>query len=232
MIRLKEMTCKGFYLLKGKAAANSLIFEDKSETDKFRKMVHSYLSPYFVVKEYCFKPDGWMLIVKIRDKRTILSRYLKKRKNSKSKKDPLTKVWQILSEQVRLWLSHYARWANIKRGREGTLVKNVYERYLFESTEEALSKINEMRNNEVDLSQPHPRFRGNLENFDNDNLIELNPWSISSKMAQLGQILRQIIGIRLLYIWVPTDVVLQKLIKTTIENHFPNYFNKNTSMSS
>lgn len=230
MIQLKEMTAKGFYLLEGKASANTLTFEDKLETDFFRNLINKRLSKYLIIKEYCLKPDGWLLIVKIRDKRTIMKNYQKERSTSTSKKEGYQEVWRILSEKMRLCLSHYSRWANQKRGREGRLVKNEYKRYLFESTQEALDKIEEMRGNKVNLSQPQLRFRFDEKFYDQGNEIKQNPWAITSKMVQNGEISRQKIGLRLLYLWEPTDVVLQILIDFTKHTFFRSRKQKSTNM--
>lgn len=215
MKKIKKMEEKGFYLLEGKAAANSLLFEDREEMIKFQLMVDRYLSKYMYIKEYCFKPEGWRMIVTIKDERTVNNHFEEFKSKSKTKKNSYSELWEKLSEMVRICMNQYAKWINQKRDREGKLFGKTYQRTYFESMEEAKNEISDIREEKIIVSQRNSKFRPNYKYYDNDQEISRNPWCRSSKMAQLKIVSVQEIGLKCLYLWDITDSVLQDLVKFT-----------------
>lgn len=223
---LKKMEEKGFYLLEGRAAANSLLFEDIQELEKFQKMVNRYLSNYMYIKEYCLKPDGWRMIVKIKDERTVNKHFDEFKSGSKTQKSSFSELWEKLSEMVRICLNQYARWVNLKRGREGKLFGKTYSRYYFESIEEAKNEIDDLREEKIELSQKTSRFKPDQSYYDKDGEIAKSPWWKTSKLVQKGIISVQDIGLKCLYLWAFSDSVLQDLIDFTLSFYSPCKSNK------
>lgn len=201
MMKLKQMKSGGIYLLKGKASANSLFFENKKDMALFRSTANRYLSKYFKIMEYNLKPDGWQLVIRVRDERTIKTHYNIFRKKSKSKKAGLTTLWRILSEMVRVWQSLYVRIFNKRKGRSGGLVGVSYERYVFQSSEEATKYIEKMRSSDLPKEQNNRAYYPNIRQFDIDRSIKRFKWNISSEMFQKGLVSKQKICINCLTKW-------------------------------
>lgn len=216
MKKLKKMEEKGFYLLEGVAAANSQLFEDFEEMNKFQSMVNRYLSDYMYIKEYCLKPDGWRMIVRIKDQRTVNTHFEAFKSNSKNRVHAFSELWEKLSEMVRICLNQYARWVNLKRNREGKLFGKTYKRSYFESMEEAKKEITNIRDEKIELSQRNPKFRPDEKYYDESGEIGKNSWITSSKMVQLGKVILQEIGLKCLYLWEIADSVLHELVTFTI----------------
>lgn len=233
MKRLKEMKGQGFYLLEGLATANTLFFEDSLEMEKFQRLTDYYLKSFFYIKEYCLNEDGWRMLVKVKDSRTIESNFNIFKSKSKSRKTTFEETWEKLSEMIRICLNQYSRWVNLKRGRTGSLVGEVYKRYYFENLEEAISEITNLREAKIDLSQKVERFRPDKSHFDCDKEISKNQWYRTSKLVQEEKKLVQEIGLKCLYLWEVTDSVVQDLVNFTRQlydqNFTKNHHNNNPS---
>lgn len=219
MKSVKNLESGGFYLLKGISAANTLFFEDFEEKIKFQKMIEKYLSNMIEIREYCLKPDGWTLLVKLKDERTIKKHFDLMKSGSASKGANFVKIWEKISEMVRIMLSQYSKWANRKRGRIGSLVGNSYQRFYFETGEEALEKLTEMREDKVNLKQPLKRFRPKMKHYDKDGKIASNTWIKTSRMVQEKLISLQEIGLNSLILWEASLVMVSKLVEFTLNLH-------------
>lgn len=219
MIGLKKIESEGFYLLKGIAAANTLYFEDKIEKLKFQELGNYYIGSLMEIREYCLASDSWVFVIKLKDRRTISKHFEKLKINSPSRGVQFRQVWEKISEAIRMWLNHYSRWANMKRGRVGSLVGSPYQRYFFESGEEAIMEIEKMREIKIGFSQPKRRFRPNMKNYKIVGMKGLNSWLRTSKMVQLGEIGAQEIGLKCLYIWELSLSVASSLVEKTLKIH-------------
>lgn len=228
MKNVKKVECGGFYLLKGIASANSLFFEDRSEKLYFQKLGNNLLESVMEIREYCLTAEGWMIVVKLKDKRTIKKHFDILKANSPSKGERFVKIWEMISELVRMWLNRYSKWVNRKRVRIGSLVGGVYERYYFDTGEEAIKKIEEMRNQKIESSQITERFRANMRYYKKREFSGKNEWIKTSGMVQRGEKLVQEIGFECLYLWELSLIVASKMVDFTKNLHVP----KNSSKSS
>lgn len=217
MKKIKKMQAQGFYILEGNASANSLFFEDFEEMEHFQILANRYLSKYMRIMEYCLKPEGWKLVVRIKDPRTIKSNFTKFTNSERKLK--ITKIWEMLSEIIRIWQHQFVKWSNRKKGRTGSLVGNPYKRYYFDSSQEALDEIQDIRDEKIDVGQNLVQFRPDLSTFDKDDKIKINSWVSASKMAQSKLIVLQKIGLKCLYLWEVSDFLLQKFVAKTHEIH-------------
>ena len=216
---LKKIESGGFYLLKGVACANTLFFEDKEEKLKFQILANQYIGSLMEIREYCLTSDGWVLVVKLKSRTTIKRNFQKLKINSPSKGEGFVKVWEQVSEMVRMWLNHYSRWANNKRGREGSLVGKPYERYFFDSGEEAVQVIEDMRDSKIDVGQTKKRFRPMKKYYEIKGMRGLNSWIRTSKMVQSGRKVVQEIGLKCLYLWELSLSVASDLVQNTKNLH-------------
>lgn len=215
MIELLEMKSSGLFLLRGRATANSNYFENSEEKQKFKVMANQYLGNYMRIMEYNLKRDGWEMVVKIRNKATIKKYFELWRFSGKSKKQNYKEIWKILSEMVRVWLNQYSNWANRQKGREGSLVAEKYQRFLFDSETEAMNHITEMREDKIKVGQGVKRFRPRHRDYDKDGQIRKNGWVSTSKLVHSGDISRQKSGLKRLYLWGSLMSVLRKFVLFT-----------------
>ena len=122
-------------------------------------------------------------MIKLKSRTTINRNFQRLKINSPSKGSRFVKVWEQVSEMIRMWLNHYSRWVNIKRGREGSLVGRPYQRYYFETGEEAVKAINAIRDSKLDLGQSKKRFRPMKKYYIVKGMNGLNSWVRTSKMV-------------------------------------------------
>ncbi len=158
MIRTKKVYAGGYYLFQGEASANSCFIENLKEARLFFRLFDRYLKNFVKVHEYLLTAEGWMVQVTIRSKKKVLCAYAKKKKVSFKEEEPM-EVWRIISERMRLFLSHYVRRTNRMEGRSGRKVKESYHRYFFETTKEAKGYMDKMRNQKIKLMQRKKKYR-------------------------------------------------------------------------
>lgn len=229
MRKIKELNGKGFYLLEGNAAANTLLFEDLDEMRMFQVMANRYLADFMYIKEYCLRPDGWQLIVKVKDERTVEKQFEIYKSSSKCRNKTFGECWEKLSEMIRIWQNQYARWTNLKRGRRGSLFGNVYKRFYFETKDEALMRIDDLRNENIEIGQKESRFKPDRNFYDRNKEISKNEHMKSSLKVQKGVVLVQEIGLTCLFLWELSDSVVQDLVNFTFKMYNPNKSQKSTS---
>ena len=149
MKNIKEMHAGCYYLFEGKASANSLFIENLKEAKQFCIYANYFLKGYLKIHEYLITEDGWMMIVKLKNKEAIQKLATFK-----------TECWRIISERMRLLLSTYVRVTNKWERREGVKVKHGYKRYYFETLQEAKSCIKAIRKQQHKLFQKRKKYRG------------------------------------------------------------------------
>lgn len=229
MYQVKEMHQGEIYLIQGQSSANSLAFEDKAEIIKFQQMCNRILSPYFKLKEYLFTPDGWQLVVRVRSKETIIKHYKLGREKLGHETTSIPDLWRILSEKIRILRSNYIVWSNKKEGRTGSKVSKSYERFIFESIDEARTYIKKMRNNEIDLSQKKERYKADKTQFNQDGLIITGDSILTSKNVQENGFSVKLIGLKQLDVWDIMSLVVCRLIDKTIVMYNNRYKQKKPS---
>lgn len=139
MKSIKKLQAGGFYIIQSKASANSNYFESDSLASVFFKYFNYYLKDYIDLYEYSLNQDGWIMAIRIKSASTVKKYYSKILEKRTDKENSSAKeIWRIISERFRVFISTYVRVSNKILGREGGLVKHKYERFSFDSEEEAL----------------------------------------------------------------------------------------------
>lgn len=152
------MQARSLYLFKSVACSNTVYYEELEHTKIFLGLAQKHLNEFLTIHEYMLTKDGWMFLARLKSKNQILKAYANKRKKlNKSPKD--IPVWQIVSEQIRLFLSSYVTKYNNSTGREGVLVKRPYQRFYFESKQEAMSIIQRIRRRVIGIQQTNKKYR-------------------------------------------------------------------------
>ena len=165
MEKIKECKANGLYIFEGRVSANSTYFENLDESKKFLIYANYFLKDILTIHEFVLTRHGWHMLVKIKRKSKIVEFW-----NSKVIDNDLTvgdlEVWQVVSEQVRLFLSTFVRVVNRRRGRTGVLVHSSYLRFSFESYGEAKSHIDKLRKQLLKLAQKSKKYRGRKNHWE------------------------------------------------------------------
>lgn len=134
---------RGIYLFKSESCGNTCFFESIEEIKLFKRLLIIHLKKYIKVHNVLLKLDGYQMLVKIRDSRTLVANYKKEkyRTGAEIKQIFINEPWRIISEKMRVVHSVFAKTINKLRERTGVLVKSSYERFLFDSLEEAIAYI-------------------------------------------------------------------------------------------
>lgn len=138
MRKVDKIKSNGFYLLESVASGRTCYFESEAEVKIFKSLFLRYMKDYVEIHHVNLSTEGYQILVKIREKRTLIKKYIQEceSKGKTCKAIFLSEPWRIISEQVRKLLSIYARKANRIRGRKGVLVQKKYEKFIFDSIEE------------------------------------------------------------------------------------------------
>ena len=209
-----------FYVLEGICSANTHFIENKAESDQFLKFVGRYLSHYVKVYDFSITKKGWILVIRTKCDSTIEKQYAKRQKqknNSKVTKE--MSVWNIVSDAIRLMRSHFTRWTNRRRERQGNSSLRVYRRYLFEDYEEASKYVERIRNQEIEMEQSNNRYRANSDHFDEDGHIRANQGCLASPFYRRRRRDGSQLGIKFLQIEEYLNRKLELLIRRTCAVH-------------
>ena len=152
---------KGYYLLESLSSSKSCYFESEEEARIFRVLVKRYMSKFIEIHKLYISSEGYHLIVRIRSREVLIKHYVESRVKKKKEIQALyiKEPWRIVSEQVRVLHSVYARMVNGIRNRKGVLVQKRYTRYFFESEEEYLGYIEKMESGAEVVGQKEARHR-------------------------------------------------------------------------
>lgn len=184
---IKEVKAGKIYVFQSRTAANSIYFEDIAMKKLFLKYSKYYLDKYLRIHAYSLNQDGWILIVKIKSSQTIRKNYTKVLQNRESEDSidiQKVKIWHIISERIRLFLSTYVRMSNKYLGRKGVLVRQNYERIEFEDYEEAERYIHNIEEENKKLRQPKKKYRS--KSIDNNQSNKMGRILDSSKWMTRG----------------------------------------------
>ncbi len=161
MEKLIEMQCGAYYMIESMATARSCYFESNEEIEKFRTLFARYLGGYVDIHKMYVSSEGYQILIRVRKLDQIMKKYnmmcRKKSKpiNQKFKEEP----WRIISEQMRIFGSVFAKWINANRDRSGGLVKARYGRYYFSSHEEFQRYCEKMESCEQVRSQQNEKYQ-------------------------------------------------------------------------
>lgn len=158
MKRTKKMRAGGLYIFKSIACSNTVYYESLEHTKIFLELANQHLKAYLYIHEYMLCKDGWVFMGRLKSETQIQNAYAMKRKRNKKLPKKLP-VWKIISEQIRLFIAKYVTKYNKFTGREGTLVKQSYQRYYFETKREAKRIIQRIRRRVVGLQQGKKMYR-------------------------------------------------------------------------
>jgi hypothetical protein len=151
--------------------------------------------------------EGYQILLRTRDSKSLTAKYIKrcKRNGKEINTKFIEETWRIVSEQVRIFHSTYAKAVNAIRGREGVLVQKRYKRYYFESVEEYEKYEEKMKEGEEIKGQSSRRY--SIE----DEWIMLIQWGW----------IRGIWFVESLMDRAFRGYVVSKLIKSTLLTHSP-----------
>lgn len=216
------MEAEHVYLIRGCSVANTPFFEQEADCKLFLELADHYLKEYLTIASFQNNRDGWVMIIVTKTASVIKNAYCARRLLSKKckKEFELQEVWKMLSDQIRILLSTYVRRTNHETGRKGAKVRHRYERFVFNSVEEALAMQESLEGECYPLEQPEERYRPS------DELSTLTKSMIRSSIYMGCALLKstknlQKLGMVCLDLGVLVSNVARQLIQSTLHHHFP-----------
>jgi len=220
MKKVKNIHAESLYLWKICPSANSVTAEKIYQAKYFLKLANRRFQGFLKIRDYLINSHSISLVIEIEDAKTIFDSYAKRRshKSEKEREKDKVAIWEIISEEVRHVLSMYVKWYNLKTGRKGSLVARNYERYYFESLDEAKNYIRKIKEEELIYAQVRKRYQPKRP------LIKLMEYAgkgmifLSSRYLDLGKRVKEFRD-GALQVSIFSDDVLRKLIKRTQNTH-------------
>lgn len=222
MKKIKKMEADHLYMIRGASVSNSAFFEREDDCKLFLELADHYLGEYMSVTSFQNNRDGWVMMIVTKSAETIKSAYAARRAASKKCKEEFTfkEIWQMLSDQIRIFLSTYVKKTNSQTGRSGAKVRRRYERFVFENEAEAKKMSEQLASTCYDQAQSMEQYRPSDDSHElSDEMIQTSLYmscallTVPEKLAALG------LGI--LDLGVFWRDVARQLIKTTFDHHFP-----------
>ena len=149
MKKVKKVKLNGFYVFQGRSNANSCFIEKIIHAKQFLLYGNHFLKGYLSIYDYVITRDGWVLVVKIKNKTHFGS----------SQVNDEERIWRTISEKMRLFLSTFVRVTNRSKGRSGSLVHSSYERYCFGTLNEAKVYIESIRKQQIKMYSKKKKYR-------------------------------------------------------------------------
>lgn len=161
MKEIKKLQPNSLYYLSGKAVAKNTFFENKEDVLLAHRYIKRYLEGMMEIIEYLFTDEGWVLIVRTMSIDKIRKAYLHRRSRSKKAKKHALKIHpeEMISEHMRFFLSVLIKAINKSSGRTGTKVHSVFERYIFETKEEYLNCVDELREEKLEICEQSAKYK-------------------------------------------------------------------------
>lgn len=223
MKQIKKMEANQFYLIRGASAANSPFFESEEDCQLFLKLADRFLKKYLKITSFQNNRDGWVMLIATRSERKIKRAYRTRRMLSKKckKECAFDEVWQMLSDQIRIFLSTYVKATNFRTGRTGAKVRSRYERFVFESEEEAMRMQALLEKIYYVQAQANRRYRPSKKLHKIRRRLLKTSIYVSCALLRVPENFRAL-GMRCLDlgVWV-ADGVVRQLISRTLKHHFP-----------
>lgn len=183
MLKTKKLCGNSIYLLRGLPSANSHEIISKSEIKIFLRFFNRFLKNYVRILEYSICKDGWEILVKIKDLRT-LRKYISK--DSKCKNCIKWDAGRIIGERIRIFRLQLRKKLNKLRGRKGNCTHCSYEKFKFKSKYELHKVIIRLRNGDNFKGQFSTEFLASSKKYDSNGEIksdELNGMSLLTSFA-------------------------------------------------
>lgn len=221
MKKIKQMEADHIYLIRGCCVANTPFFENEGDCKEFLTLVDRFLRDYLRVMSFQNNRDGWVMIIATKSAAVIKQAYKARRAVSRKCRQEfeLKEVWQMLSDQIRILLSTYVKKTNQKTGRKGAKVRQRYERFAFDSVEEALAMEAMLEEAYYPLEQPEERYRPK------DELSTLTKKMIRTSIYMSCALLRvpkklKKLGMACLDLGLLKTDVARQVIQNTLLHHF------------
>jgi len=152
MKKCKELKPDHVYVFTSKSAANSNYIESISEAKKIFTYASYFLKNYLNIYEYNITRHGFQMVVKIKN--------LEQLNDAENIQLDRSQITNLISERMRLFISHYVICINKMRGRTGSLVHSKYEKQAFESILEAREWVENIRKKTKVMYQRKRKYRG------------------------------------------------------------------------
>lgn len=202
-----ELQPGAYYLFESLSSGSSCYFETDQEIEYFKNLFDRYLGKYILSHKMYFSTEGYHILVRIRDRKTIRDHYKKTclRRGKAIQNIFIKELWRVVSEQMRIFMSVFVKAVNRLRDRQGVLVQSRYKRYYFESREEFERYIQEMEGGKRIDSQRNERYR--VE----DSFVKgLNWLALRGRKTGDNRLFNGF-----------TNYVVSKLINLTLSHHNP-----------
>lgn len=216
------MEAEQIYLIRGSSVSHTPFFEHQQDCRVFLELVDHYLKDYVSISSFQNNPNGWVMIITTKSAELIKKAYKARRALSKKckKEFEFQEVWQMLSDQIRILLSTYVKKTNQATGRKGSKVRHRYERFVFESAQEALEVEAQLEEEFHPLEQPVERYRPS------DALHDLREAMIATSIYMCCALLRvpeqlEKLGMSCLELGLLSQAIARNLIHSTLNHHFP-----------
>lgn len=222
MEKIKKMGAEHIYLIRGASCSNTPFFELESDCQLFLELADHYLRDYLKITSFQNNMHGWVMIICTESAAAIKAAYQARRALSKKckKEFELNEVWQILSDQIRIFLSTYVKRTNRRTKRKGTKVRRRYERFLFDSTEEVLAMKAMLEEERYPLEQQEECYRPREDQSElRDSMIRTSIY-MSCGLLGVPEMLREL-GMACLDLGVLLTDVARQIIQNTLHHHFP-----------
>jgi len=206
---IKEIKPNGIYVFSGRSNANSCFIEKLIHAKSFLVYANYFLKGYLKIYDYLITMDGWVMVVKINSKQSILQLNY----------DGQIEVRKLISERMRLFLSTFVRVTNNEKSRTGALVHSSYNRFCFESKTEALIFIDKLRKQQLKLYSGRKKYRGLKTHYKIDSQVGKGSIFLCSRDLMKTNIKLNNIGEVLNFLDFENSV-LQKMIDFTKINQF------------
>ena len=210
MKKTTKTQANGFYLFSGRANANSCFIEKILHAKQFLLYANYFFKGSLSIYDYIITKDGWTILVKIKSVDSFTD------SNFNRPED----IWKVISERVRLFLSTFVRVTNKEKGRTGCLVHSGYERYFFETLQEAKECIEGIRKQQLKLYSKKRKYRGLKTHYQIPSCVGKGSVFLCSRDVRREEYWGKKAGEVFKFIDL-TDLVVQKMIDFTISVHKP-----------
>lgn len=219
---IKMMQAEHMYLIRGSSTANAAFFEKEADCKLFLELADRILGKFMSINSFQNNRDGWAMIITTKSADAIRKAYKARRKKSKTckRKHAFKEVWRMLSDQVRILLSTYVKKTNHETGRTGSKVRRRYERFVFESEEEAKNMRDLLESEIYSQAQPVKAYRPKKHRHSIRKKLIKKSLYISSALLYAAKKLRKV-GLGILDLGVFSLNVVREVIRATLDHHFP-----------
>lgn len=221
MKAIKMMEADHVYLMRGASTARSPFFEREADCKVFLELADRYLGEYLKILRFQNNRDGWVMIVRTRSAIDIKRAYFFRRNRSEKcdRQFDFVEVWQMLSDQVRIFLSTYVKATNYISGRKGGKVRRRFERFVFENEEEYRMTCEALEQQYYFQGQPRKRYRPSKRSHElRKKLVLSSKYMCSGVLKGLARV--RALGLVCLDLRRLADDVVRQLIATTLQHHF------------